>query len=92
MTYQHEIVLYHTSTSDVSNLVENQEEVKSNSTCLALYYGNKSFSSFGAFDHEYDSLVATKEVTYTLLHLRHQDNGLGQKGHVCRNHFHQHHK
>ena len=39
MTCQHKIVFYHTSTSDVSNLVGNQEEVKSNSTCLALYYG-----------------------------------------------------
>ena len=39
--------------------------MKSGSTCLALYYGTKSFSSFDAFDHEYNFLVATKEVAYT---------------------------
>ena len=65
--------------------------MKSDSICLVWYSGSRKISSFDAFDHEYNFEVATKEVAYTMHHVGHQGNGVGQKGHVLCNHFHPHH-
>ena len=89
MIYQHKIAYDYNSTNNVRNLVEYQEEVKSDSIHLVLYSGNKKISSFDVSGHEYNFEVATKEASYTLHRVDHQGNGGGWKEHTFHNnHFH----